>query len=183
MTTLNDFKQLRASVPSEVQTELYSLFTSDPDAARQRMVDIAAEKGVTLSVEQVRQFLQQMNEESEFDDIELDAVALAAVAGGQDGQGKCSLMTTLNDFKQLRASVPAEVQKELYSLFSSDPDAARQRMVELAAEQGVTLTIDQVREFIQRMNEESEFDDIELDAVALAAVAGGQHHKFHSGRC
>ena len=83
-------------------------------------------------------------------------------------------MTTLNDFKALRASVPAEVQKELYSLFSSDPDAARQRMVELAAEQGVTLTVDQVREFLQQMNEESEFDDIELDAVALAAVAGGQ---------
>ena len=84
-------------------------------------------------------------------------------------------MTTLNDFKQLRASVPAEVQKELYSLFSSDPDAARQRMVELAAEQGVTLTVDQVREFLQQMDEEEEFDDIELDAVALAAVAGGQH--------
>ena len=83
-------------------------------------------------------------------------------------------MTTLNDFKQLRASVPAEIQKELYSLFSSDPDAARQRMVELAAEQGVTLTLDQVREFLKQMNEESEFDDIELDAVALAAVAGGQ---------
>ena len=83
-------------------------------------------------------------------------------------------MTTLNDFKQLRASVPAEVQKELYSLFSSDPDAARQRMVELAAEKGVTLTVDQVREFLQQMNEDSEFDDIELDAVALAAVAGGQ---------
>ena len=89
-------------------------------------------------------------------------------------------MTTLNDFKQLRASVPAEVQKELYSLFSSDPDAARQRMVELAAEKGVTLTVDQVREFLKQMNEESEFDDIELDAVALAAVAGGQHH---GGRC
>ena len=56
-------------------------------------------------------------------------------------------MTTLNDFKQLRASVPAETQKELYSLFTSDPDAARQRMVELAAEKGVTLTVDQVREF------------------------------------
>ena len=83
-------------------------------------------------------------------------------------------MTTLNDFKQLRASVPPEVQKELYALFSSDPDAARQRMVELAAEQGVTLTLDQVREFLKQMNEESEFDDIELDAVALAAVAGGQ---------
>ena len=84
-------------------------------------------------------------------------------------------MTTLNDFKALRASVPAEVQKELYSLFTSDPDAARQRMVELAAEQGVTLSVDQVREFLQQMDEEEEFDDIELDAVALAAVAGGQH--------
>ena len=86
-------------------------------------------------------------------------------------------MTTLNDFKALRASVPAEVQTELYSLFSSDPDAARQRMVELAAEQGVTLTVDQVREFLKQMDEEEEFDDIELDAVALAAVAGGWHRQ------
>ena len=87
------------------------------------------------------------------------------------------MMTTLNDFKQLRASVPAEIQKELYSLFSSNPDAARQRMVELAAEQGVMLTVDQVRRLLQQMDEDSEFDDIELDAVALASVAGGQHHK------
>ena len=86
-------------------------------------------------------------------------------------------MTTLNDFKALRASVPAETQTELYSLFSSNPDAARQRMVELAAEQGVTLTVDQVRDFLRQMDEEEEFDDIELDAVALAAVAGGQFHK------
>ena len=86
-------------------------------------------------------------------------------------------MTTLNDFKQLRSSVPAEVQKELYSLFSSVPDAARQRMVELAAEQGVTLSVEQVREFLQQMDEESEFDDIELDAVALAAIAGGRTHR------
>ena len=83
-------------------------------------------------------------------------------------------MTTLNDFKQLRASVSPEVQSELYSLFSSDPDAARQRMVELAAAQGVTLTVDQIREFLQKMNEESEFDDIELDPIALTAIAGGQ---------
>ena len=87
MTTLNDFKQLRASVPSEVQKELYSLFSSDPDAARQRMVELASEQGVTLSVEQVRQFLQQMNEDSEFDDIELDPIALTAIAGGQRAGG------------------------------------------------------------------------------------------------
>ena len=88
-------------------------------------------------------------------------------------------MATLNDFKALRASVPAETQKELYSLFSSNPDAARQRMVELAAEQGVTLTVDQVREFLTQMNDDSEFDDIELDAVALAAFAGGQDGQGH----
>ena len=73
MTTLNDFKQLRASVPAEVQTELYSLFTSDPEASFQRMVDIAAEKGVTLTVDEVKGFLKQMDEEEEFDDIELDS--------------------------------------------------------------------------------------------------------------
>ena len=83
-------------------------------------------------------------------------------------------MTTLNDFKALRASVPAEVQKELYKLFSSDPDAARQRMVELAAQQGVTLTVDQVRQFLRAMDDEDEFDDIELDAIALTAIAGGK---------
>ena len=83
-------------------------------------------------------------------------------------------MTTLNDFKKLRASVPAEVQTEMYSLFSSDPDAARQRIVELAAEQGVTLTVEQVREFLKQMNEDSEFDDLELDPIALTAIAGGQ---------
>ena len=89
MTTLIDFKALRSSVPAEVQTELYSLFSSDPDAARQRMVELAAEKGVTLTVDQVREFLTQMNEESEFDDIELDAVALAAIAGGRTGASAC----------------------------------------------------------------------------------------------
>ena len=89
MTTLNDFKALRASVPAEVQTDLYSLFTSDPEASFQRMVDIAAEKGVRLTVDEVKGFLKQMDEDEEFDDIELDAVALAAVAGGWDRQKGC----------------------------------------------------------------------------------------------
>ena len=71
MTTLNDFKQLRASVPADVQTELVSL---------------AAEKDITLTVDEVKGFLNQMDEEEEFDDIELDAVALAAIAGGDRGR-------------------------------------------------------------------------------------------------
>ena len=85
MTTLNDFKALRASVSAEVQTELYSLFTSDPDAARQRMVELAAEQGVTMTTEEVRGFLIAMDDEEEFDDIELDPIALTAIAGGNFG--------------------------------------------------------------------------------------------------
>ena len=89
MITLNDFKQLRASVPAETQRELYSLFSQDPEASFQRMVDIAAEKGVTLTVDEVKGFLKQMDEDSELDDIELDAVALAAIAGGWSRRSRC----------------------------------------------------------------------------------------------
>ena len=162
MTTLNDFKALRASVPAEVQKELYSLFSQDPEASFQRMVDIAAEKGVTLKVDEVKGFLKQMDEDSEFDDIELDAVALAAVV----------LMATLEEFKALRAGVAPKVQTELYGLMSSDPEAGKQRMVEIAAGQGVTLTTEEVRGFLLQMDDEEEFDDIELDPIALTAIAG-----------
>ena len=64
---------------------------------------------------------------------------------------------------------------------SSDPEAGKQRMVEIAAGQGVTLTTEEVRGFLLQMDDEEEFDDIELDAVALAAVAGGGRHC--GGRC
>ena len=89
MATLNDIKALLASVPAETQIELFSLFSQDPEASFQRMVDIAAEKGVTLTVDEVKGFLKQMDEDSEFDDIELDAVALAAVAGGWRSRRGC----------------------------------------------------------------------------------------------
>ena len=83
MATLEEFKALRAGVAPELQTELYRLFSSDPDAARQRMVEIAAGEGVTLTTEEVRGFLRAMDDEEEFDDIELDAIALTAIAGGK----------------------------------------------------------------------------------------------------
>ena len=40
-------------------------------------------------MEEVKGFLKQMDEDDEFDDIELDAVALAAIAGGHRGGGRC----------------------------------------------------------------------------------------------
>ena len=90
-------------------------------------------------------------------------------------------MTTLNDFKALRSSVPAEVQQELYGLMVSNPDAALRRMVEMAAAQGVTLTTDEVQDFLAQMDDDEEFDDIELAAVALTAIAGGG--RGGAGRC
>ena len=72
MTTLHEFKALRAGVAPAVQTELVGLMTSDPEAGKQRMVKIAAAQGVTLTTDEVRGFLLQMEEE-EFDDIDLDA--------------------------------------------------------------------------------------------------------------
>ena len=89
MTTLDDFKKLRASVPAEVQADLFKLFTSDPEASYKRMVELAAEKGVILTTEEVKGFLKQMDEDDEFDDIELDAVALTAIAGGWRGRKSC----------------------------------------------------------------------------------------------
>ena len=78
MATLEEFKALRAGVAPEVQTELYRLFSSDPDAATQVMVEIASSKGVALTTEEVRGFLRAMDEEEEF-----DAVTLTATAGGK----------------------------------------------------------------------------------------------------
>ena len=86
MATLEEFKALRAGVAPEVQTELYRLFSSDPDAATQVMVEIASSKGVALTTEEVRGFLRAMDDEEEFDDIELDAVALTAISGGFGGR-------------------------------------------------------------------------------------------------
>ena len=83
-------------------------------------------------------------------------------------------MATLEEFKALRAQVPMDTQKELFTLLTGDPQASFQRMVEIAAEQGMTLTVDEVRGFLSAMNESDEFDDIELDPIALTAIAGGK---------
>ena len=82
MTTLEQFKQVRTSVAAEVQSELFQLMTKDPDAAISRMVEIAGEKGLKVTSDEVRGFLRQMQDSEEFDDIELDAIALTAIAGG-----------------------------------------------------------------------------------------------------
>ena len=89
VATLDQFKTLRSSVAPELQQELYGLMASNPDAALSRMVELAAAQGITTSSDEVRGFLRAMENEEEFDDIELDAVALTAIAGGAKGMGRC----------------------------------------------------------------------------------------------
>ena len=86
-------------------------------------------------------------------------------------------MTTLEQFKQVRTSVSPEVQSELFQLMSKDPDAAISRMVEIAGEQGLKVSSEEVRGFLRAMDDDEEFDDIELDAIALTAIAGGTHRR------
>ena len=83
-------------------------------------------------------------------------------------------MATLEQFKQIRGSVSPEVQTELYGLLVQDLDAAVERMIGIASENGVSFTADEVRSYLREMDAEDEFDDIELDEATLAAVSGGQ---------
>ncbi len=89
MATIEQFKQVRASVSPEVQTELYGLLVQDLDAAVQKMIAIGAENNVSFTAEEVKSYLRELDEEDEFDDVELNEAALAAVAGGQDRDSGC----------------------------------------------------------------------------------------------
>ena len=66
-----------------MQAELYRLFTADPEASFKRMVEIAAEKGMTLTVE--KGFLKQMGEDEW--DIELTPEMLTSISGGKRCNG------------------------------------------------------------------------------------------------
>mgnify|MGYP007063544320 CR=1 FL=1 len=89
MATLEQFRQIRASVSPEVQTELYGLLVQDLDAAVQKMIAIGAESNIRFSAEEVKSYLRELDEEDEFDDVELNEAALAAVSGGQGMREMC----------------------------------------------------------------------------------------------
>ena len=93
------------------------------------------------------------------------------------GIERMGLMATLEQFRQIRSSVSPEVQSELYKLLIQDLDAAVQRMIEIGNENKVSFTADEISSYLQEMDAEDEFDDIELDEATLAAVSGGQRMK------
>ena len=85
MATLQEFKTLQASVSSSDQAEIAELYLTDRDSAVSKMITIAADKGVTLTSDEVQSFITEMDEDDEFDDIELTAAALSSISGGARG--------------------------------------------------------------------------------------------------
>jgi hypothetical protein len=47
-------------------------------------------------------------------------------------------------------------------------------MISIATEKGITMTSDEVLGYSRELDEDDEFDDIELTAAALSSIAGGR---------
>ncbi len=90
MATIEQFKELQTALSSEDQAQIAELYLTDRDSAINKMITIASDKGVTLTSDEVQSFISEMDEDDEFDDIELSAAALSSIAGGGRGQrGGC----------------------------------------------------------------------------------------------
>ena len=63
--------------------------------------------------------------------------------------------------------MPKEKKVELYQQFVASPEAGINSIITLAAEQGLELTQAEVSELIKTIDVDDEFDDVELDAIAL----------------
>ena len=87
MATLQEFKTLQASVSSSDQAQIAELYITNREAAVSKMITIAADKGVTLTSDEVQSFISEMDEDDEFDDIELTAAALSSISGGARAGG------------------------------------------------------------------------------------------------
>ena len=83
------------------------------------------------------------------------------------------VMDKLERFKHLSDAMPKEKKVELYQQFVASPEAGINSIITLAAEQGLELSQAEVSELIKTIDVDDEFDDVELDAVALTAIAGG----------
>ncbi len=89
MATIEQFKELQTALSSDDQAEIAELYLTDRDSAVSKMITIASDKGVTLTSDEVQSFISELDEDDEFDDIELTAAALSSIAGG--GQGKTGM--------------------------------------------------------------------------------------------
>ena len=89
MATIEQFKELQTALSSEDQAQIAELYLTDRASAVTKMITIAADKGVTLTSDEVQSFISEMDEDDEFDDIALTAAALSSISGGARGRTGC----------------------------------------------------------------------------------------------
>ena len=76
-------------MPKEKKVKLYQQFVASPEAGINSIITLAAAQGLELSQVEVSELIKSIDVDDEFDDIELDAVALTAIAGGKNRDGDC----------------------------------------------------------------------------------------------
>ena len=130
------------------------------DEAIELILGAAAEKGIETSAEQIIDFLSSEPEEEP--------------------------AISVDQFKELRASISPEMEQEVKALMLSDADAGLDKIVEIAASKDVKLTADDAAFLLELSEadaaEDDEDENVELDAVALTAVAGGRRKNMRRRR-
>ena len=130
------------------------------DEAIELILGAAAEKGIETSAEQIIDFLGSEPEEEP--------------------------AISVDQFKELRASISPETEQEVKALMLSDADAGLDKIVEIAAAKDVKLTADDAAFLLELSEadavEDDEDENVALDALALTAVAGGRWQKSFDRR-
>ena len=83
------------------------------------------------------------------------------------------MTVTIEEIRTLRKSVPLATQAELAKVMVNDPQAAYSQLVGIASKSGLSITASEAESFVKTMQDNNEFEDIELDAETLATVSGG----------
>lgn len=86
MATLEEFRQVRETLSADKQSDLASEVFSNPDKALAEIISICTNAGLPISEDEVRSFMGQMDDSDEFDDVEMDLMALSAISGGDSGR-------------------------------------------------------------------------------------------------
>jgi len=86
MATLQQFKDIKSSLSSDQQSSIYEQFVNDQDGAINKMISIANEQGITMKSDEVLGYLKELDDDDEFDDIELTASVLSSISGGGYGR-------------------------------------------------------------------------------------------------
>ena len=148
---MQHLKELFESLTPDQDEELADLFDSDEDLAVTRVVELAAAQGMQVTSDDVNAFLEQLPDPE--------------------------TSVSLDQFKTLKQSISPEVEQEITGLILTDYDSGVDRIVEVASSKGVAISLEEVDILLDQLEdeaEENEDENIELDAVALTAVAGGR---------